>query len=448
MSTTSTLPVKDLSLDLKNFRTVHQRTEPNAIRAMIAIGPDRFFAVMESIIDDGYLFTENIIVLQSGEKNIVKEGNRRIASLKLIHGFARISDYNIPDYLVDKIKDLSEDWKKENLNVPCTIFSSSEEAIADKVVNLAHGKGEKASRDPWSSVAKARHNRDANKATEAGLDLLEKYLLNCRNLTEEQKEKWAGNYPITILDEAVRKIYPRIGFTAATEIAMNYPTKHRVAVEKLLYDIGIEALSFKTLRDGKNDFAVGYGFPATSAGGTSTTSTTGTKGGSSATTTSGPSSTKKGAKAYAITDPKHVKAILTSFIPHGKNREKVVSLRDELKKLKINDTPLAFCFLLRSMFEISAKAYCIDHHLRTTHVSGKDKTLVQLLREITTHLKGTMDTASYRKVQGAMTEVGTPDRLLSVTSANQLVHSSSFSIAPADISRLFSKVFPLLQAMN
>ena len=65
MPTTSQLEVSKLKLDLKNFRTVPQKKEIDAIKAMISIKPDRFFAVMESIIEDGYLPTENIIVLLS-----------------------------------------------------------------------------------------------------------------------------------------------------------------------------------------------------------------------------------------------------------------------------------------------------------------------------------------------------------------------------------------------
>lgn len=38
---------------------------------------------MESLLDDGYLPTENIIVLESPDgKMVVREGNRRVASLK------------------------------------------------------------------------------------------------------------------------------------------------------------------------------------------------------------------------------------------------------------------------------------------------------------------------------------------------------------------------------
>ncbi len=57
MSTTAVKEVKDLSLDLKNYRTIPQKNEKNAIKAMITIKPDRFYAMMKSIIENGFLFT-------------------------------------------------------------------------------------------------------------------------------------------------------------------------------------------------------------------------------------------------------------------------------------------------------------------------------------------------------------------------------------------------------
>ena len=130
MPTTAQIEVSNLKLDLKNFRTVPQKKEADAIKAMISIKPDRFFAVMESIIEDGYLPTENIIVLKDGTDNIVKEGNRRVAALKLIHGLYKLSDFGLPTSIIDSINNIDPKWKTENLKVPCTIFSAKE---ADKV---------------------------------------------------------------------------------------------------------------------------------------------------------------------------------------------------------------------------------------------------------------------------------------------------------------------------
>lgn len=104
----SQIEVSKLKLDLKNFRTVPQKKESDAIKAMISIKPDRFFAIMESLIEDGYLPTENIIVLENNSELIVKEGNRRIAAMKLIHGIYNLDEFGLPSSIVNNIKNISK----------------------------------------------------------------------------------------------------------------------------------------------------------------------------------------------------------------------------------------------------------------------------------------------------------------------------------------------------
>jgi hypothetical protein len=480
MPISSQIEVSNLKLDLKNFRTVPQKKEADAIKAMISIKPDRFFAVMESIIEDGYLPTENIIVLKYKSDNIVKEGNRRIAALKLIHGHYKLSDFGLPTSITDSIAKIDVKWKADNLKVPCTVFSEKEADKVDRVVTLAHGKGEKASRDPWNSVARARHNRDIKGASEHGLDLLEKYLKNGSNLNNQQKERWGGEYPLTVLDEALRKSFSRLGYANVADLVKKYPkiVKYLPELENILLEIGLEQIKFETLRNSQLDFPTNYGIlpivvpqttSNTSTGQTNTTTPASTNtsqntsntnnqsnpatsnptAASTSTSNTTTSSSPGAPKAVAVNDPKHVANLLKKFTPRGANRQKVVTLRDELKKLKISDNPIAFCFILRSMFEISGKAYSADHGLSMTKSGGKDKTLVEVLRGITAHLtNNNSNTQMVKVLHGAMTELGKADGLLSVTSMNNLVHSPVFTILPTDLCTVFSNIYPLLEAMN
>lgn len=66
MSKQKPVAVKDLTLDVANFRTRRQSSEEQALVAMVSTSPDRFWALMESLIQDGYLPTESILVLSGG----------------------------------------------------------------------------------------------------------------------------------------------------------------------------------------------------------------------------------------------------------------------------------------------------------------------------------------------------------------------------------------------
>lgn len=475
------LNVKDIKLDLKNYRTIPQKTEADAINAMIAIKPDRFYAVMESILDDGYLPTENLLILEDNGY-IVKEGNRRTAALKLILGLHAMDDFTIPESLKNRIKSLDILWKSENEKVPCSIYKLNEKDKVDKIVNLTHAKGEKASRDPWTSVAKARQNRNEKKASEPALDLLEKYIEHGKNITSQQKERWSGDYPLTVLDEALRSIVSRLGFKTIHDLVKAYPKiKQRSDIEDMLRDIGLKVFGFKEIRSNSSDFASAYNIPVparsssktgqassdtrnnqsfssgTNASDNSTqqaTSATNNKTASSNQQQPSQSSSNNSSKpkAYAIYDQRTVNQTLRKFNPRGNNRSKLVTLRDELKKLKVKDNPIAFCFILRSMFEISANIYSTENHIPTAKTkNGKtiQNTLKQQLNAITLHLtSNNSNSGMVKALHGANSELSKSTGLLSVTSMNQLVHNPSFSIAPHDIFTLFNNVYPLLEAMN
>lgn len=470
MASVKQVDVKDLALDKHNYRTTPRSSEVAAVHALIAIDTDWFWALMESLLEDGYLPTENILVLQDA-KLIVKEGNRRVAALKLIHGHIKRDQFDLPQEIEEKIKNLPASWKQANKLVPCTIYPAAQAAAVDRIVTLTHGKGEKAGRAKWKAVARARHARDINGSSQPALDLLEKFLVSGKTATAGQAERWAGDYPLSVLDEAMKKLASRLGKKSSKELSADYPKKvvgYKQALDRLLADIGTELVGFKEVR-AANFGVTTYGFPpppappppsgstggATSGGASAATGASSTGGnstptGSSSAATGGASSKKI---AFALDDPRSVAESLKAFSPIGANREKVVALRNEIRRLKIPDHPYSFCFLLRSIFEISAKAYCEDHKSSggpsTTKSDGSDLPLAQLLRDIVTHLhKNKQDKVMLKFLHGSITELASHDGLLSVTSMNHLVHNPKFGLKPSEISLVFHRVFPLLDKMN
>jgi len=320
-------------------------------------------------------------------------------------------------------------------------------------------------------VARARHNRDKNHASETALDLLEKYLIEGKNHTQQQKERWGGDYPLTVLGEALNKISPRLGFASVRELMESYPNKikQKIVLEDIFRDIGLEVIGFKEIRNVIEDFQVKYGLPIPptppitpnptlpsipSVPTTVATTTPGTQTGIVLPVNAPATpSTPKQPIAISTNDPKHVIRTLKKFTPRGANRGKLMTLLIEARSLNLEKQPHCFCFILRSMFEISAKAYCNDFStagLSTQKPNGEEKFLVNVLREITDHLTNKQDKHNpmTKILHGAMTELATSDGILSVTSLNQLVHNPQFVIDSNRIGPIFTNIFPLLQAMN
>jgi hypothetical protein len=468
MPVSESISIKRLLIDLSNYRTTRQKDERHAVEAIIAINPDWFWALTESLLEDGYLPTENVLVQRTGRGTksalTVKEGNRRVSALKIIHGLIPTKDLSVPANILERIATVATPaWKKANLNVPCVVYGPEEADIANRIRSLTHGKGEKAGRDKWTAVARARHNRDENKASEPALDVLEKYLKHGVNLTTRQAQLWSGDYPLSVLEEALKRMSSRLGCLNSTDVGMKYPKKlqHRLKFDDVIFAIGQKRVTFESLRN--TDVATAFGIPdvkssPSSSSGTATSSGSGATA-NAGTTTAGASShvgatavaTGKKVAAVAVQDPRRVARALRNFTPKGQRREKVVSLLVEIRRLKLDKNPIAFCFLLRSMFEISAKAYCTDHKsagLFTTK-NGTDRKLLDVLRDVTKHLtNNSTDQTMLKALHGSLTELAKPEGILSVTSMNQLVHNPTFSQQPQDIAILFSNVFPLLEAMN
>ena len=108
---------------------INEAREKNAIKAMITIKSERLWGILDSILESGYLNTENIIVQKDKDGElIVKEGNRRIAALKWVLGIHNVEEFDVPKKYATKISELSKEWKKENSKIVALIFDASEDA--------------------------------------------------------------------------------------------------------------------------------------------------------------------------------------------------------------------------------------------------------------------------------------------------------------------------------
>lgn len=468
------IPVKQLSLDLTNFRTVPQPDELSALNALIAISPDRFWALLEGLIKDGYLPTEILVILKSEvqkPKLIVKEGNRRVGALKLIHGIYGHDQVAIPSHIRKKIENIDSNWKKKNSKILSLVYESEERSIVDQLVTRTHGKGDLTSREDWNAVAKARHNQAVNSATEWGLTLLEKYLIHGTNITKRQANIWAGDYPVTVLHEAIRSIAPALGLTNSRQLSEKYPEVGQCdKLEEFMKKVGQGKIGFSEIRT--PGFAKQFeetteeSPPPTedpekpsktthAAGATPKKPKSENEPKDDPTTSQFPTnSVKKTRRINALppNDPRNIRRELKAINPSGKGSTKIVQLKEEAEKLDVMKTPLAFCFVLRSIFEISAKVYLQANApggFSDKKGNGDPKSLLEILNEAKTVLtKNNKDKAMVHSLHGASTELAKSAGILSVTSMNQLIHNPNFSISSNDIVISFMNVVPLLQEMN
>jgi len=340
----------------------------------------------------------------------------------------------------------------------------------DDIVSLTHGKGEMASRDGWTSVATARHNRDAKGKVEPALDVLEKFLGESNLITGIQRESWSGDYHLTVLHELLRRLALEMNLSKVSDVAELY-VKAQLSpnFNNLIFEIGQGAVGFNELR-GIDEWAkilaqLGVASKpekSTSEAGSGTQVSGPTKGQGVAKVSAKGGSAKSPAssasKAMAVTDSRYLPTMLKKLVVYGNGREKIVALKDEASKLNVEKHPLSFCFTLRSMLELSARAYCTDNGISLTeHPKGKtsgkmDKKLIAILREakddILLKLPKEDKAAITKELHGAFAELNLKESFLSVTTLNQLIHGATMMTSSGHISAVFANLLPLLQHLN
>lgn len=482
MAKTLTIEVKKLSLDLKNYRTIEQLDELSAVISMKSINHRKLYGLLEGIIDDGFSPLENILVLKQGDKYIVKEGNRRVACLKMILGLINPNLVGLPPNIIEKISAIDDVKRKSYRKVSCLVHEETESAEVNRLIALVHGKGEEASRDDWTSIARARHNRDQNDGTEVGLDLLEKFLNNEPKISDNQKNRWPGDYGVTILNEALRIIQPKTTYSSALEIVEKYPNIYfKGLLDELIIKIGLKQIGFQEVRAINFTDEIGLDslkITLEKAIDEKTENSTNDLKVISKTeknitpkvdekinpivqqnnlNVENPTlnlvttniASRKVPKSFPVDDVRSVKNRLKTFIPTRENRDKVLTIKKEMLSLNIENNPLAFTLLLRSMLEISAKLFAKENSISTKKPNGFDKSLEELVKEIYNKLISIDKSEDFKKsLYSAKAEITGETGILSITSMNQLVHNKNFMVTSQQVSIGFSNIFPLLQQLN
>ncbi len=237
MPTTKKISLRNLLLDQANPRIQAVDSQAACIRAIYDDRPNQFKELLSSINNKGFFFGETILVMPHPEKKgkyIVKEGNRRISALKILHsGSKELQKNKITEDLKSYIRRFPHSIKVETASVFCTIFEKEERAKLDDEIATRHLSGA-ASRLDWPPVRKAKKERQKNGKYNPALDLLERYLEEHSELTEQ----WEVHYPFTILEEFVKPLSLYLGYADATALSMAYPDPATVEiVDKLIYNI-------------------------------------------------------------------------------------------------------------------------------------------------------------------------------------------------------------------
>lgn len=191
------LDAEELLLDLENPRISRAGSQREALQKIIEDQDLKLVILAESIVADGLNPMDRWLVIKSPTdrgKYIVLEGNRRLATIRMLHNSAVMNDLEVRAPVKKRLTELSDQFNVKAVEpIPC--FDIGERAAAAAWLNQRH-TGENKGRGivSWGGVATARF-RGRDPALQA-LDLV----INHGSLSDDEKELVDDHFPITTLD--------------------------------------------------------------------------------------------------------------------------------------------------------------------------------------------------------------------------------------------------------
>ena len=178
------ISVNDLIVNPNNDRHGSTPTEDTAINWLFENKPKEMKELALRICNAGRIFDAPLVVLE-GRKYLVKDGNRRVTCLKLIHNPARA-----PDKFSEFFYNLNTSFRE---TISRTVICQVEKdlAVADEIIGLRHnGTQRGAGQLMWGAREKANHaNRTSGKSDYEWPQLVERYLIERRYKDEADSIK-------------------------------------------------------------------------------------------------------------------------------------------------------------------------------------------------------------------------------------------------------------------
>lgn len=193
MANWETFKLSELRLDQKNYRTGPQKTQRDALRALIDDQGKKLVNLAEDILDMGAVSPGEPIWVTRDEdapsRYVVLEGNRRLAALKLLESPA-LADGTVVE---QGFRVLAKRYEENPIrDLEARVFSSRAEALPwqrRRHLTSASGVGLQG----WRPMAKARANRDLGDAAPrflAAVDLLQEDTEDWANIADVLDSKW------------------------------------------------------------------------------------------------------------------------------------------------------------------------------------------------------------------------------------------------------------------
>jgi len=153
------LDIDELLLDLQNPRISKASSQREAIQKIIEDQDVKLVVLAESIVTDGLNPMDRWLVLKSADergKYIVLEGNRRLATIRLLHNPAVMNDLEVRAPVKKRLEELAKQFAVKSIE-PIDCYEIDDRADAATWLTQRHtGENQGSGIVNWGGMATAR----------------------------------------------------------------------------------------------------------------------------------------------------------------------------------------------------------------------------------------------------------------------------------------------------
>ena len=442
-----TLTIDDLLLHTENPRIGSASSQRDALQKVLDEQEDKLAELAESIVTDGMSPIERLLVRrekEGGSRFVAREGNRRIAALKILVNPAVLGEMSVVPALKKRFETLANDFDRATVE-PLDAYESTSDAETNKWIYLRH-TGENKGRGvvPWSAVAGRRFQ-----GTDPALQALE--LVKAHGGVDEREKALLGDtFPITTLERLLdtKEVRDLIGVEVKDrKLRSGLPADELMKpLRRMVLDLATKKVNVSHLKNKASQLDYVKGFAADDKPNLKKIGEARDIGdfkNSEFTVKSKPA--KK--PSYDPSDRIHV-------VPRGMklnvSKAKVAEIFKELKTLRMKDHPNACAVLLRVFLELS-----VDSYLRTSGIgtqfkepkSGKmlEKDLKRKLQDVIDDL--VRNGVKRKDLEGASNAVSNRSSPLYIDLLHAYVHSLFQTPSVRDLRIAWDAAEPLFEAI-
>lgn len=456
------IPVVDILLDVGNPRIRNGQDQADCIERILR-KEDQLLALMKDIAENG-LTTMPILVKPVEDKLVVMDGNRRVTALKLLN------DVNLcpVERLKPGIRALHSKHENNLVSVVDVLSSNNDEAIAREVLARHSGAQGGVGQLDWSAYLRTvyllnhGHPPDYKRAGQYAL------------WTEKQGIWVDDDFPISSLhrfftaenlkrlgfDICNDELVPCVPVDVAKRMAQTLMTDFQGPVK--VDDIRTPTLAEAYIdtvqnRNGVVTNSASPNAPLQSPASNGSTSATSSNGTASAPSPQGtpaggaiPSAPMPASAPSPATSPtpltpawqrKKVLGSRAPNIPIPDSETKARNVIAELRKLNIQDTPMAGAMLLRGFIELSTNYYMGKHGLAFTTLG---KSVVVAVNHM--HAAGSVTLSEHDIVKRVADPGTSATDLMHIETLQKVMHRGTHHTEYQFVNTLWDNVVPFVRA--